>query len=219
MKDFVQCRASGESILKPSLIFIEKILEYSFESIIDFGCGFGHHVRAFSEAGREATGVDIRFDDEAKKDAKAFGYQLIEGSWEQIKTESYDVGFSHHCLEHSHDPISWLNEWARIIKPGGKFFVSVPSYRSDVLAGHIFNGWNCNQLAYILSISGFDCREGLFEEFEDNVWAFVDRPEDISIVNTHVFGFGQAAERMPKSMAICQRGVRFIGSPEKIFNH
>jgi SAM-dependent methyltransferase len=220
MGDFIQCKAAGESILTPSLQLVKEILEYPFDSIIDFGCGFGHHVQVFSEAGRNAVGVDVQFVDEAKESANQYGYTLVEGSWSQLSPKSFDAGFSHHCLEHARDPIAWLNEWAKIIKPGGKFFVSVPSFRTEVLAGHICNGWTCGQLAYVLSVAGFDCKNGLFEEIDGSIWGFVDRGENIGIVDTHIFGFGGTVEaRMPSTMYICDRGVRYLGSPKTIFTH
>jgi predicted SAM-dependent methyltransferase len=33
--------------------------------------------------------------------------------------ESYDTVYSSHCLEHMIDPVKALNEWWRLVKPGG----------------------------------------------------------------------------------------------------
>lgn len=35
------------------------IHKVNFNSIIDIGCGQGHHFKAFQQAGKQATGIDI----------------------------------------------------------------------------------------------------------------------------------------------------------------
>lgn len=214
---FVQSREGGLSLIKPSEPFLKEVLQYSFRNIIDFGCGFGCHVAEFAKAGRDAYGVDVSFLPEAKEEAKKGGYQLIEGSWENIPEKSFDAGFSHHCLEHALNPVEWLHAWGRIIKPGGKLFVVVPTYREEVLAGHVSNGWNCHQLAYLLAVAGYDCRDGRFSVHDGSVFGIVDRPEEMTVADTHVFGFGRVASRMPRTMTIDARGVRYLGDPPPVF--
>lgn len=43
-----------------------------------------------------------------------------------FKDNSYDFIVSSHVLEHFWDPIKALNEWMRVIKPGGYIFMIVP---------------------------------------------------------------------------------------------
>ncbi len=214
---FVQPRQSQENLGVDARLYIDKISEYDFKSIVDFGCGFGLHVKAFRELGFEASGVDIDFLHEALKEAKKCGYTLVKGSWDQLEDCSFDAGFSHHCLEHSTMPVAWLNSWAKKIRPGGKFFISVPAFTEKVMAGHICNGWTIGQLAYVLAIAGFDCRHGKFDLSNGSVWGFVDRSEDISIADTHVYGFGPVvASRMPLTMTIDDSGNCYEGSPNRI---
>jgi len=216
--EFVQCKEAGMSIIDPSRMFVLKILEYSFYSIVDFGCGFGCHVAEFSNAGREATGVDVVFTPDALTEAEAMGYTLVKGSWEQLPDEHYDVGFSHHCLEHARDPISWLHEWGKKIKPGGKLFLAVPAYVEDmVLAGHISIGFNPSQLAYMLAVAGWDCKKAKIENVDGNIFAIVDRPQQMVLHDTHVFGFGEAGYFLPESLVGEVEGVKFTGDPEKVF--
>lgn len=216
---FIQSEESGKSIIGKSLEFFEKIIEdYEFNSVIDFGCGYGNHVELFNQKGKDAYGIDIDFVPEALHNAKEKGYTLIKNSWSDVKNKKFDAGWSHHSLEHARDPISWLNEWGNLIKPNGKLFIVVPSYKTRVLAGHINTGWNPSQLAYILAVAGWDCRDGRFEEKNKNVYGIVTRPETMKIHDTHVFGFGSAAEMMPKTMKKCDRGVSYSGEPNKIFS-
>ena len=39
---------------------------------------------------------------------------------------SYDTVYSSHCLEHMTDPVSALNEWWQLVKPGGFMVLVVP---------------------------------------------------------------------------------------------
>lgn len=43
-----------------------------------------------------------------------------------IRNESYDFVLSSHCLEHLADPIGGLEEWTRVLRPGGVLALAVP---------------------------------------------------------------------------------------------
>ena len=44
----------------------------------------------------------------------------------QYVHEHFDFVFSSHCLEHMNDPFSALQEWWKLVKPGGVLFFLVP---------------------------------------------------------------------------------------------
>jgi SAM-dependent methyltransferase len=48
--------------------------------------------------------------------------QLLEGALDQ----SFDWVHSSHCLEHMRDPLEALNNWLRVLKPGGHLICLVP---------------------------------------------------------------------------------------------
>jgi SAM-dependent methyltransferase len=43
-----------------------------------------------------------------------------------VADASFDFLYSSHCLEHLRDPVEALNNWVRIVKPGGHLVVQVP---------------------------------------------------------------------------------------------
>jgi len=43
-----------------------------------------------------------------------------------VPDETYDFVFSSHCLEHMHDPLEALQNWMRILKPGGYIVFAIP---------------------------------------------------------------------------------------------
>ncbi len=139
--------------------------------------------------------------------ARQHGYALIEGRWEELPDASYDVGYSHHCLEHLRDPIGALYQWGRIIRPGGKLFLAVPGFMQQILASHITTGWSISQLAYNCAVAGFDCRQGRFKRESGTIYAIVDRPDVMEIANTDVKGWGVALDRMPAALGIDGNGA------------
>ncbi len=48
--------------------------------------------------------------------------RLLEG----VPDEHYDWLFSSHCLEHLETPNVALENWVRVVKPGGRLLISVP---------------------------------------------------------------------------------------------
>jgi SAM-dependent methyltransferase len=47
----------------------------------------------------------------------------------EMADNSFDFVHSSHCLEHCHDPEITLNNWLRVIKPGGHIVVCIPDDR------------------------------------------------------------------------------------------
>ncbi len=45
---------------------------------------------------------------------------------ESVEDETYDFVHSSHCLEHLVDPVEGLENWLRILKPGGYLIVMIP---------------------------------------------------------------------------------------------
>ena len=49
-----------------------------------------------------------------------------------IPSEQFDFLVSNHLLEHLADPITAVEEWLRVLKPGGLLFLSVPGFRGNL---------------------------------------------------------------------------------------
>ena len=70
-------------------------------------------------AGRDPVRPDVRRFDVEHGDANCVTQVIRE-------LESFDYVFSSHCLEHMRDPIAALEDWWKLVKPGGALFVIVP---------------------------------------------------------------------------------------------
>mgnify|MGYP001544673260 CR=1 FL=1 len=57
------------------------------------------------------------------------GWDVTDGDAQYmrgVEEHTYDFVYSSHCLEHMHNPTVALENWWRILKPGGYLFVAVP---------------------------------------------------------------------------------------------
>jgi SAM-dependent methyltransferase len=134
--------------------------------LLDFGCGWGHYLNAAQKVGWDAIGIEV---DPAKVAfARRHGLNAVEGELidHTFPDETFDAVIAQQVFEHLYDPVSYVKEIKRILKPGGVFFCSVPNYGSltariegpkwDMVSpvGHVryFTG---SRLARFLSDHGF----------------------------------------------------------------
>ena len=81
-----------------------------------------------------------------KKDGDA---TFMEG----VPDESYDTVYSSHCLEHIQDDFIAIENWWRILKPGGYLFVSVPHRDFYEKRSTLPSRWNKEHKRFYLPIS------------------------------------------------------------------
>ena len=98
--------------------------------VADIGCGTGVQSLLWAEDGHEVFGLDINkgLIDEAKKRTQERGaeIQFCIGSAEQLPwaSESFDVCLVPELLEHVQQWQRCLDEFGRILRPGGVLFLS-----------------------------------------------------------------------------------------------
>jgi SAM-dependent methyltransferase len=63
------------------------------------------------------------------KKAKGFNFIREATDLTGIAEHAYDFVLSSHSLEHTANPIKALNEWTRVVKPGGALIVLLPDHR------------------------------------------------------------------------------------------
>jgi SAM-dependent methyltransferase len=107
---------------------------FAGKAVGDFGCGYdAGFVRAIAGDARTLTVIDVSLADEIKRDPKI---KAIEGALPealfQVPSESLDVVICNNVLEHLWDPQTAVQEFHRILVPGGTCFLNVPSWRGKV---------------------------------------------------------------------------------------
>ena len=110
--------------------------------VLDAGAGFGRHAYEVARRGGRIVALDYA-DDEVRTTRATFGAMLAEG---QITVDSYvgalrgdatrlpfpddtfDRVITSEVLEHIQDDVSAIAELVRVLRPGGSFACTVPSW-------------------------------------------------------------------------------------------
>jgi 2-polyprenyl-3-methyl-5-hydroxy-6-metoxy-1,4-benzoquinol methylase len=102
---------------------------------LDIGCGRGAVVAELRDRGWRASGTDWNVEN-AKLVSDRLGVDVYGGpsALEQVESESIDVVSMFHVLEHDDDPRSMLHDVRRVLRPGGRLVVAVPSGSSATRA-------------------------------------------------------------------------------------
>ncbi|MDA8259962.1 MAG: class I SAM-dependent methyltransferase [Betaproteobacteria bacterium] len=95
--------------------------------LLDAGCGNGYFVWTAQTLGYQAEGLEI--DPKACAQARSHGLTVHQGSFPDtgLESESFDEITLSHVLEHLHDPVGALRETFRILRPGGRIWLTVPN--------------------------------------------------------------------------------------------
>ncbi len=102
------------------------------KKFLDIGCATGKLLGSLKESGEwEVRGVEL-CQDSAEYGRKTHGVDIFNGTLEEAKIESdsYDVVFNAHVIEHLNDPLLFVQEIARILKPGGYYICITPNVSS-----------------------------------------------------------------------------------------
>ena len=105
----------------------------SGSKVIDIGCGPATVLRAFSEAGFAATGLEP--DRSRARFVHVPEVEIIEMTIEQyapMAEARFDSATCQHSLEHFHQPREVLSLIASLIRLGGLIYVEVPDWRHHV---------------------------------------------------------------------------------------
>lgn len=107
---WLQCRAGGR--------------------LLDVGAGSGWLVQQMRALGWDAEGVD--FDAHTVERARAKGLVMHLGGLpeQRFPAASYDAVTMSHSIEHVHDPVGWLTEARRVLRPLGCLALATPNGKS-----------------------------------------------------------------------------------------
>ncbi|MBI3695656.1 MAG: class I SAM-dependent methyltransferase, partial [Acidobacteria bacterium] len=99
--------------------------------VLDVGCAAGGLLAAFRRAGWQCCGVEPA-QDLAAHARQAVGCAIHQGALETVALpeESFDAVTALHVLEHTSDPLSFLERCRRLLKKDGVLLVEVPDFGS-----------------------------------------------------------------------------------------
>ncbi len=113
--------------------FKERIGDPNGKKILDAGCGNGGISIAFSEAGALTYGVEIEKDlyEISKQHANALSvnsnFYLYDGTILPFEDNFFDFAVSASVLEHTDDPVFYLKQIFRVLKPEGMLYLGFPN--------------------------------------------------------------------------------------------
>ena len=95
--------------------------------ILDVGCGTGGNLKLLSQFG-DAEGVDISAD--ALAFCRERGLEVKAGAAEELPYEdgSFDLVTALDVVEHLDDDVAGLREMRRVLRPGGRLLIFVPTF-------------------------------------------------------------------------------------------
>ena len=119
-----------------------KVLRYLDQSgvtrlgrVLDDGCGGGGMTVSFAEESDSVVGIDLsdRFAAAGTVLAREKGVANIcfartDGQALPFRGDAFDTVFSHAVIEHVADPLAYLREIRRVLKPGGLVFLQTAPY-------------------------------------------------------------------------------------------
>jgi 2-polyprenyl-3-methyl-5-hydroxy-6-metoxy-1,4-benzoquinol methylase len=133
---------------------------------LDVGCSTGRALRLATTIGFDAVGVD--YSKWAADYSRQLGFETRHGSllgqWDE--REVFEVIHCSHTIEHVPDPIAYIAEMYRLLKPGGQLMLAMPNYASvpRVMLGEKWPTWcldshlwqfTASQMRSILRRAGF----------------------------------------------------------------
>jgi len=80
------------------------------------------------QAATRGRGIDIGCGPDPVSD-DACRFDIEDGDANRITDfvhEQFDFVYASHCLEHMHDPRATIQDWWKLVKPGGYLFILVP---------------------------------------------------------------------------------------------
>jgi 2-polyprenyl-3-methyl-5-hydroxy-6-metoxy-1,4-benzoquinol methylase len=120
--------------------------------ILDIGCGGGNFLRVAQGLGANVQGIDP--SEHAYKVCRSFGLPVYHGMLDEYIADEnlnkqFDLITSSHVVEHHPDPVTFLNDMSKLLKPGGMIWIAVPN-AGCVWSKQLGDRWYAISLPYHL---------------------------------------------------------------------
>jgi SAM-dependent methyltransferase len=153
---------------------LQKLIDdFTFETVLDIGCGSGAHSEAFRRHGKKVTALDYGksvYFEKAPSDLVALIGDFNEMQFDQ----QYHCVWASHVLEHQLNVSLFLKKVFSLTKEGGVICITVPPLQREILGGHV-TVWNAGLLLYNLVLAGFDCHNASILRYGCNISLIVPK--------------------------------------------
>ncbi|MEM7314169.1 MAG: methyltransferase domain-containing protein [Planctomycetota bacterium] len=146
---------------------VSSVLDCNKPSMLDIGCSIGATVAAAKRRGWDAHGVDISRTAVEFCRREGLDCRQYDGQTLPYEDQTFDVITSWHVIEHVTSVSDTLNDWFRVLKPGGVMILETPDancwkarvmgarYRKFWPAEHLYT-FKPNNLAPFVERAGFE---------------------------------------------------------------
>jgi 2-polyprenyl-3-methyl-5-hydroxy-6-metoxy-1,4-benzoquinol methylase len=144
----------------------------SDSKILDVGCGDGRAL-AFLRQSYRGTLEGVDLSAESAKACLNRGFRVFSGDFVELMNlgvlgeKSYDWVLSFHCLEHVSNPLGFVKQMVRLLKPSGSLLISTPlspmSFESDYFdimnfPPHHMTRWSIKAYETLATILGLELK-------------------------------------------------------------
>lgn len=113
--------------------YVQALIQYSQDgdSILDVGCGSGIALDMIrSHTKRKLFGLEISKESVKLCKSKKLNCKVYDGKNIPFKDKTFDVVSSMNTLEHTDNPVAFLNENLRVLKNNGYLVIACPNFLS-----------------------------------------------------------------------------------------
>lgn len=163
--------------------FDKLIKDHKFSTVLDIGSGGGKQAKAFLDAGKHVTAIDMGSSVYYQAgEANYKNLTLVKSKFENFSSDKkFDCVWASHILEHQRDPGIFLERCLYYLAEDGVLVVTVPPLKHNIVGGHV-TLWNAGLLLYHLILAGQDCKKAAVKEYGYNISVIVKKasvPEDV----------------------------------------
>jgi len=118
---------------------------FNDHEILEVGCGPGDFALFVSEFTKKTTGIDfseaaIRIaKQKAAAQRKKIHFQVADATDLPFVDHSFDTIFSFECLEHVPDPDRMIRECYRVLRKGGRLYLTTENYSNGLILLWIYS--------------------------------------------------------------------------------
>lgn len=185
---------SAQSSHEHSLLTLNALYEYddfmmSIKTLVDMGCGDGLDLEWWATRTTRdedakplnirCTGVDLDETLPMAHRYKNIQYQPwdFEADTSVFNKRRFDIVWSHDSFQYVINPFQTLSRWWHLMTKGGMMILILPQNTNVEFnmqmfdqRDFVYHNYTMVSLLHLLSVSGFDCREGFFLKEPNDPW-------------------------------------------------
>lgn len=178
---------------RPSLRILNALREYddfmeSIQTLVDLGCGDGQDLEWWGTVctrddspqplNIQCVGVDLFEQLPPARNNRNVTYQKVDFETRVHAPKNlFDILWCHDSFQYCLDPVGTLIKWRDISSKGAMLVIAVPQTMlihgknlSHFLPPGVFYHHSIVSLIYMLSVAGWDCRSGFFQQETNDPW-------------------------------------------------